>query len=308
MNSHETSAREWYPFDRLVVIYCALMLSLLLTMGRPLGDFVGELVFYGLMMVLAILAVRCLDASRPGWSRSLRLLYPALMFTFFYRATGGTMFLFFDQFFDGQLAAWERSLLGVNPTIFIDQNTLNPILNELFSLAYFCYYLMIPAFLIYIYRRQDWAILKSVMTTFCAVFFCSYLMFMFYPLEGPRWFLAEQYHHDVTSPIARHLAQFVINNAAVRGGCMPSSHFAVALVIAMYVFRFYRKYRWPVLALVVALGIGTVWGRYHYVSDVFVGGLLGSGVTLLVWKLMPIARRDTDPTPSPVIEEAKYVS
>lgn len=308
MNNIAGAKQRWYPFDKIVITYCTLMLTLLVTMGRPLGEHMGESIFYAVAMLLTILIVRFLDASRPGLKRLLRLLYPAIMFTFFYRATGGTMFLLFDQFLDWQLTAWELSVFGVNPTIFIDKHLLYPALNELFSLAYFLYYPMLPAFLLYVYKREDWQILRSAVTTFCAVFFCSYLMFMLYPLEGPRWFLASMYQNEVTSPVSRHLAQIVIQNAAVHGGCMPSSHFAVALAIGMYVFRFYRKYHWPVMALVLTLGIGTVWGRYHYISDVFVGGLLGAGVTLLVWKLMPVAKHDTDQMPSPVITEVRHVS
>ena len=65
---------------------------------------------------------------------------------------------------------------------------------------------------------------------------------------------------------------------------MPSTHFAVALVILIYVYRSYRRAGWLLLLLVIGLGIGTVWGRFHYVSDVVVGGIIGMISVLLVFR------------------------
>ena len=68
---------------------------------------------------------------------------------------------------------------------------------------------------------------------------------------------------------------------------MPSSHFGVALVIMLYCFRFYPKAGWLLLPINVGLAIGTVWGRFHYVSDVVAGGLIGLAFVLVVWKYYP---------------------
>jgi membrane-associated phospholipid phosphatase len=76
----------------------------------------------------------------------------------------------------------------------------------------------------------------------------------------------------------------VIDKGAVRGGCMPSSHFGVALVLTMYNIRYFRRWSWIMIFLTLGLAIGTVWGRFHYVSDVIVGGLIGLIVTLSMWK------------------------
>ena len=65
---------------------------------------------------------------------------------------------------------------------------------------------------------------------------------------------------------------------------MPSSHVGVALVILMYSFRQSRTTGWLLLPLNVGLALGTVWGRFHYVSDVIVGAGLGAMCTLLVWR------------------------
>ena len=275
---------QWYAFDRLVIGYSIGMALLLLTLARPLGDYIDEISFYVGCIVLANVIVRHLDESRGGAIRAVRLLYPVALFTFFYRATGSSMDLLFNSFFDAQLTAFEASLFGANPTIFIDQHLPNQVLSEFFLLSYLLYYPLIPIFLFAVYRRGDLKIIRSSVTAFCAIFFASYALFFLYPIEGPRWFFASAYQHDVASPFARQAVELVMYSAAVRGGGMPSSHFAIALSIQMYCFRYYRRAAWIILPIVFGLAVGTFWGRYHYVSDVIVGGLIGLLITALVWK------------------------
>ncbi|UCD64115.1 MAG: phosphatase PAP2 family protein [Candidatus Zixiibacteriota bacterium] len=273
-----------YLYDRLVIGYCLLMLALLLAIGRPIGEYIDEIVFYASAAAAAALIIRYVNEEKNIVSRFLRLFYPALLFTFFYRETGGMMFLVFDGFYDWQLTAFEKTVFGAYPTILIDRHLLNVWINELLSLCYFSYYFMIPVFLLVFFIRKEYGLIKSFMAATCLTFFVSYLLFFLYPIEGPRWHFAGQYVNGIEGPVFRRLAEFVISNAAVRGGCMPSSHFGVALVILMYTFRYRSGSGWWLLPAVVGLGLGTVWGRYHYVSDVVAGGLIGLASVLIVWK------------------------
>jgi membrane-associated phospholipid phosphatase len=280
----QTRIPPLYPFDFLVIGYSLLMLLLLLVFGRPLSAYYDELVFYFSVAILTLLIIRYVDENASRLAMLVRIGYPALLFTFFYRTTGGTMFLIRDRFYDWQLTAFEKAVFGVNPTLFIDRNLLNVWLNEFFSLGYFSYYFMILVFLVVLFIKKHYETIKSFLTASCLTFFLSYLLFFLYPIEGPRWFFAGDYVNPIEGPVFRKLVELVIDNAAVRGGGMPSSHFGVALVILLYCFRYYRKAVWLLLPLNIGLAVGTFWGRFHYVSDVIVGGVLGAVVTLLVWK------------------------
>jgi len=283
-NGRVKTSRVVYPIDRIILGYCLLMTTLLLLLGQPTGEYLDEIVFYIGMAVLVTVIVRYCDESAGGWRALLRLLYPPLMFTLFYRATGGQMFLVFDRFFDAELVSLERSLFGNNPTIYIDRELLNVWVTELLSFCYFCYYLMIPGFLAPTFLRREYRIIRQYLAAASLTFFSSYLLFWMYPIEGPRWFFADQYINNVEGPVFRQLVELVIDNAAVRGGAMPSSHTGVALVTLIFCFRYFRKAGWLLLPIVTGLGIGTVWGRYHYASDVLVGALLGAAAVWLVWR------------------------
>ena len=85
------------------------------------------------------------------------------------------MFLLFDGFYDWQLTAFEKSIFGVYPTLYIDQHLLNVWLNEIFSFCYSFYYLMIPAFLLSTFIRKDYEIFKSFLAASSLAFFSSSL-------------------------------------------------------------------------------------------------------------------------------------
>jgi membrane-associated phospholipid phosphatase len=275
---------RWLPFDYLVFGYSLLLVVVVLMLGRPLADYADELVFYLGTAVVAVICVYLIEEDSGGLRRLLRLGYPLLLFPFFYRMTGGTVHMLFPEFLDPQLTNFEAAILGVNPTLFIDQHLLNIVVDEFFSFCYFAYYLLVPIFFVATLFKGPRSVFVSSLTAVCATFFVSYLLFILFPLEGPRYHFAGSYLHELNSIVFYPLTRLVIDKGAIHGGCMPSSHFAVALVILLYCFRHYRRTAWWLLPLVAGLAVGTVWGRFHYVSDVVAGGAIGAVVTVAVWR------------------------
>ncbi|MEA1980250.1 MAG: phosphatase PAP2 family protein [candidate division Zixibacteria bacterium] len=278
------SLKKLYPFDWLIIGYSSLMILLISILGKPFSQYFDEILFYSSMIIIAFLISNLIDENKNRFMALIRFLYPVFLFTFFYNATGGTMFLIFDKFLDYQLVAFEKSLLGLNLTLYIDQNLLSVIPNEIFSFCYFCYYFMIPVYFIWLFIRKDDDILKESVTAICLTFFFSYLLFFLYPIEGPRYYFVDLFQNKIEGPIFRQLVEYIILNGAVRGGCMPSTHFAVALVINMFCFKYYRLFAWILLPINIGMAIGTFWGRFHYVSDVIIGCIIGILGTVFVWK------------------------
>jgi membrane-associated phospholipid phosphatase len=237
------------------------------------------------MAAIAALIVRYVDLNSNRLVAFVRLCYGPAMCLYFYRTTARLFFLIADGYFDHQIVAFEATLFGINPTLFIDRHLLNVWLNELFSLGYFSYYFMILVPAVTLVIRRDYLILKHLVFATILVFFISYLIFDLYPVAGPRWELAGQYENIIDGVLFRPIVVYVIDNGGLKGGAMPSSHFAAALAIMMYCVRFYRRAARLVVPLTIALAIGTVWGRFHYVTDVIVGGLIALPAVLWSWKL-----------------------
>jgi len=276
--------RQYYPFDKIIIGYCLLMIFLIAIFGRPLKEYADELFIYAICLTLAAVIPLFFDETRGRISAFTRILYAGILFGVFYRTTGGLMFLIFDKFFDFQLVAFEKLIFGIEPTTYIDKNLLSPILNEIFSFCYFCYYLMVPGFLIVTFVKKDYEILKRYLAAAGLTYFVSFLLFIFYPIEGPRWYEAGKYLYTIDGYLFRYLVEIIIAKGAVHGGCMPSSHIAIAIVIMMYCFKHYRKWGWILLPINIGLAIGTFWGRFHYVSDVIVGVIIGFAVYAIVQK------------------------
>ncbi len=274
-----------YLFDWIVLVYCGLMVALLFLIGEPLGEHSDEVVSYVALGMIALAIASFVDETKSRGHAFVRLLYPVFMFTFFYRLTGGTVFLLFDRFFDPELTAFERSIFGTNLTLYIDRHLLNVVVTEIVSFCYFCYYLMIPGFVLFAFIRKKDDTLRRFNAAATLVFFVGYLMFFLYPIEGPRWHFAGAYINDVSGPFFRAAVDFVIAMAAVRGGCMPSTHTAVAMIVWYYSYRVWPQTRWWLGLIVFGLTVGTVWGRFHYTSDTIVGALMAIGAIWLIERL-----------------------
>jgi hypothetical protein len=156
-----TGTRRLYPFDWLMIGYPTLLILLMLGFGRPLTEYVDEIIIYTTLAGFSALIAHYFDDNAGRWQAAVRLLYPAVMFGFYYRATGGMMFLFFDQFYDWQLTTFEELIFGVNPTLYIDRQFLTTWANEFFSLTYFLYYPMLPTFALVFFFRRQYGVLRQ---------------------------------------------------------------------------------------------------------------------------------------------------
>lgn len=308
MAAQKTRSWRLYPADWLVILYSALMVALILLLGRPLSDYVDELAAYSALAAMATLIGRFLPVDGNRLTAFFRWLYPALLFGIFYRLTGGLMFLAFDRFLDYQLVSFEAMLLGFNPTLMIDRHLLSVWANELFSFCYFMYYPMMPAFLIPVFVIKDYDVIRRTLATVCLTFFTGYLLFFLYPVEGPRWYFANEYTHEITGPVFRQMVSYIIAEGAVRGGAMPSTHTGVAMVYMFYCFKHYRPWGWVLLPIVTGLAIGTVWGRFHYASDAVVGAAIAVFSFYVVEKYYPRFEPDKYKNNGMREAEREYVS
>ena len=162
-------------------------------------------------------------------------------------------------------------------------------------MGYLSYYFIIGVpLLVLFFRRRD----RDVAQLTCSlslVFFISYLGFIIYPVQGPRFEFAAIYQQELAGFLFVPLVAALMKAAAIHGGCMPSSHVAAALVSLAYIFRFNRRWGRITMPLVAVLCLGTVWGRYHYLSDVIAGMVVAVFVLWLAGRY-PVKNTSINPT------------
>ena len=80
---------------------------------------------------------------------------------------------------------------------------------------------------------------------------------------------------------------------------LPSSHAAVAFGGSMALMILFPRLRWPALVMAIGCALSRVASGAHYVTDVFLGALIGSVCSLVLanWFRIPILRfRQTQPS------------
>lgn len=258
------------PVDYALFGYLAfLTLSILLFHSR-LSHWGWFLVFHGAVAGLAVFLAATLDTATDGWRGLLRWGYPILLFTFFYEECGYLLHLFSDRWFDPAIVGFEYRLTGTFPSVWLARHA-RPWLTEIVMAGYFSYYFIIPLGAILLWAARKPEHFKRMVLSVSIGFFISYVGFILFPVEGPRFFFPQLHPPPVEGPVFYQLVKIVMDAGAIHGGCMPSSHVAVAVLVLMSLFRGARRWFWLLLPLVAGLAVGTVYGRFHYASDVAAG-------------------------------------
>ncbi|MGM0442161.1 MAG: phosphatase PAP2 family protein [Elusimicrobiota bacterium] len=289
--------------DLLFIGYMAALGVLLIFFHRGVEYWPVYIAAHALIIVLIVAGVPYLDKSENKIAQFLRWWYPIFMFTFNYKEIGRFTNILVPGWMDGAIMSFEKSLFGVHPTLWME-NFVNPLLTEVMKFNYFTYYIMIPlgAAALYFYgKRKNYV---RYLATVCVAFYLSYIGFIIYPVRGPRYELYDQYTLDYEVNIKEFygideeeniagkdtmalkgyfftpLQDSIMRYGSLYGGCMPSSHIAVALVCTIFMGLYFRKLFYFYLPTIILLCISVVYNRYHYITDVVAG--LGVGV-LAFW-------------------------
>jgi membrane-associated phospholipid phosphatase len=262
-------------FDKNLIIFWSI-LSLFITVfhnniSQPLLKITYHVVLIGLLLWILPWVDK---KSGPVW-RFFRYWYIVILLPFLYLDVGQFLHMVFRGEFDNYILQLEKSLFGVHPNIWIQQ-IVNPYFTEIMQLSYSIYWTTIPLGAAVFYFKKQYGHLEQLLHYVTLTFFISYFFFIFFPVAGPRFFLANQ----ITVPysgifISQYLRSFV-TDVGYRGGAFPSSHVGVAVVILIFVWHFHPRIAKTVfLPMVLALSLATVYGQYHYVTDVFAGLTMG---------------------------------
>jgi membrane-associated phospholipid phosphatase len=185
-----------------------------------------------------------------------------------------------SSFHDDIVQEWETALFGVQASKVLATNVPNAAVSEVLHLGYLGYYplIFVPPLLLYARReRRGYAETVAALTF---VYMTCWVIFAVAPVEGPRYLWSA----DAPDGPIRRLTLALLAAGSSRGAAFPSSHMAVSTAQAVMALRW--QPRVGVVASVVAIlvGIGAVYGGFHYGVDVVTGAALGLviGVTTIV--------------------------
>ena len=210
-----------------------------------------------------------------GWA-------PLLLFPLLYWEVALLNQGFVSGYWDPVVMQWEQLIFGGSPSSELAARLPWPALSEILHLAYLGFYPVIyvpPAILFLRGRKSDF--ITSVVALMATAGLC-YTVFVYFPVQGPRYFGPPQ---GVPSGPVRDFVLTVLESGSSRGAAFPSAHMAITTCQAVLTLRLQPRLGWLISAIAIGLGIGAVYGGFHYGIDILAGGAVGLGVSLVVLRL-----------------------
>ncbi len=264
--------------DRLTAAYTILVGLLLAISANPIQKR-GKLlaIHTGILLMVTALAYFRHHPKTPIL-RFLSHWYPLGLSAFFFEEIHSIVHIIHERWFDAYLINFDFAMFGAHPTVWFEQY-ISYGLTETMNFFYFAYWPLIPALALLLWLRTKEQF-SSYVFALCLSYYCCYLVFIFFPIEGPYHTLRQlQSINTMPGGLFTHLVDLVEKHGRIHGGAFPSAHIAGSVVSTIAAFRYSRK---PgIIVLILALGVcaATVYGRYHYAVDIW-GGIF---VALFGW-------------------------
>jgi membrane-associated phospholipid phosphatase len=177
----------------------------------------------------------------------------------------------------------EIRLFPVAPTVWLGKRA-SWWLTEILQSGYFSYFVLLIIVGGALYARADKAPFYGVMAASTLSYLLCYVIFIVFPTQGPAHTLAALHTEPLPGGPFHALVNFIQRHAGVHGNAFPSSHVAAAVVAVFYAWRYAPELGALLTPFLVLLCVAAVYDRYHYVSDVVGGIVVGLVAIGLIWK------------------------
>jgi membrane-associated phospholipid phosphatase len=255
----------------------------------------GVLERYGLM-ILFLGIVSALARQESRLPKALRLavnFYPMAVIPMIYESLGVLIPALRDGTKDAWLAQADRALFRTDPTVWLERLVWPP-LTDLLYVAYATYYFF-PILVGALLWRRDPALARRFIFGLSLAFYLSYVGYFLVPAKGPRVELASRQTVSLeTTAISRSISKTLDELEHTKDDAFPSGHTMITVYCLLVAYRHERRLFRIWLPVAVLLLLATVYCRFHYVVDVFAGGLLAFaalpvGNRVYGWLLDPAA-------------------
>ena len=260
---------------RLAGLYLLITAPALLPGPWTTGHIVLAIAHLG---VCAICLQQAHGAKDYGWLSSWIGL---LLIPIFYAEISVLNQSFTTGYYDGLILPLEALLFG-SPATELAGKYPYPLLSESLHLAYFSYYptIYIPPLLLFVSRRNE-AFQTTALALLGTAIIC-FLFFVYFPVQGPRYFGPPE---SIPGGPIRSFTLTILEKGSSRGAAFPSSHMAITVCQAIVQLRYQPPIGLLVTLISVGIGIGAVYGGFHYAIDMLTGAIVGlvvGGITLML--------------------------
>lgn len=268
------NGKVFRPEDTVFIFYLTAVSIWVTLFHRGIERWWIYVLSHSLAVAITIAWVRFSSGSDRPVVRFLRYWYIPLSLAVFYEQIDKFILGLHGRYLDHIIYNFEKNLLGVHPSVWMERFA-SPVMTEVMKISYHSYYWMGPILGVSLYMRKDKIPFRRTLFSIMLAFFISYFGFILFPVVGPRYVLSDLYNGPLNGYFVTALQDWIMEHGDIYGGCMPSSHVAVALVVLMLAWTYQKRFALVFTPLVTMLSISTVYNRYHYASDVVAGVIVG---------------------------------
>jgi membrane-associated phospholipid phosphatase len=279
-----SSLVHWLPIIYLI-IHAGLVFKSRYAWPKTLGLVIVDITLI-ILFASFIEGTELWCTTVPG-GKILFLWLPIVFFWSAYLWAGQTLNAFHPTGFtyDRKIISLEQKWFG-QPSLWWARNRSRWV-TELMQFFYFTYFFYTLSLGLYLHIQNR--ILEFQTMSFAVLFgyLVSFTFFAITPAEGPRWALVShgllpESEQRQQGFLLTRFVEKIMYGVAHRGGAMPSAHSSTAVVFFVWCWRIWGP-EIGLIALGTAIGmwVGAIYGRYHYLSDIVVGGFLGVFSVLL---------------------------
>ena len=258
-----------------ILYLAAAAIPLVVTAARGLPPAGAQLA--GLHALMLATLVVCIRTDGPT-VRTIRDLLPLVAIPVLYAELPYLMAAFSGGYRDAFIQQAELALFGDHPSRGLAGRLPFAWISEPLHAAYFSYYALIYAPLAYLLATGRRDAFRESAAAVMATFAICFAVFVVFPVQGPRYLWPAP--DGVPAGPMRTIVLAVLERGSSRGAAFPSSHMAVAVVQALMAYRWRVPGAWLIALATALLGVGAVYGGFHYAIDMIAGALLGVAVAV----------------------------
>jgi membrane-associated phospholipid phosphatase len=149
-------------------------------------------------------------------------------------------------------------------------------LSELLHAGYLAYYIAIFAPPLALFVQRNRRGLAQTVVALTITYAVCWVIFALIPVEGPRYVWGA--NPAVPNGPVRRLTLALLAEGSSRGAAFPSSHMAIMVAQTVMAFRWQRRAAWALAGVTLLVGVGAVYGGFHYAVDIIAGAGLGGAI------------------------------
>jgi len=266
--------RKIAPFEGLTFFVLVGLVVLTLVFHGKIPQWQSLILRYAILSGLLFVLKLSWDRKAMGRADHFFHSFSPILFVVVMYETLGDLIQYLQPDVDPQLIRIDISIFGVEPTLWM-QRWIVPWATDLLSLAYFSYYFLPVVLIVVLYVKGRTAELDRSIFVLAFGYYVSFIGYILFPAVGPRYAMAHLYTVPLEGSFITDFVRDTLNAIEHnKRDCMPSGHTQMVLIVLYLAHRYEKVLFYILFPIVCALIFSTVYLRYHYVIDLFVGAIL----------------------------------